>query len=220
MTPETLKPESDVPKSKPVSLSEKQMLGAVMLPNPHEFHVPDTVHTAAVRELTKLLAPHGNVVMAGGAARDMWHFNPPRDLDLWVLGYLPDVEAYGVLSTTAGVTDLVLCSSSGESDVSRQNLDYVIKFKYMGLNFDLIQHGNNPVGISAVCMTFDVTLNQAWLDVSTEYNVVRTAPMYPSISEGLPVRLVKPYACTKDRLAYIQKKYPNYWYQINPEELL
>lgn len=184
------------------------------------FHVPDTVHTAAVRELTAHLAPLGNIVMAGGAARDMWHFNPPRDLDLWVLGYMPLDQVSAALNAMPGVCAVDVCLSSGDNQVNRPDLDYVVKFEYAGLKFDLIQHNANPASVRDVCMTFDLNINQAWLDVSGRFNVVRVAPGYPSIAEALPVVLVKPYACNSGRVDYIKRKYPNYWYKINEKEVL
>lgn len=183
------------------------------------FHVPDTVHTAAVREITAHLSSLGSIVMAGGAARDMWHFNPPRDLDLWVLGYIPPEQASLHLQDLPGVTNVVACLSSGDTQVNRPELDYVLKFEYAGLRFDLIQHGSNPDNVRDVCMTFDLNINQAWLDVSGQYNIVRVAPGYPSLSEGLPVTLVSLRACNANRVGYIMQKYPNYWYKIKSEEL-
>lgn len=191
-----------------------------MLPDQSAFHVPDTVHTGAVREITAHMSSLGPIVMAGGAARDMWHFVPPRDLDLWILGYIPAEQAYSHLAALPGITNLVACLSSGDNTVARAVVDYVLKFEYVGLRFDLIQHNANPSSVRAVCGTFDLTLNQAWLDVSGEYNVVRVAPGYPSISEGLPVILVRPYTCTAARYEYIRTKYPNYWYKIDPKELM
>ena len=190
-----------------------------MLPNSNKFYIPDTALTGCVREFTETFNARGiTVVLAGGAARDLWHFNPPRDLDLWVLGDVSPEEVSDVLYSIPSIGDVGLYLNSGDSQVDRGDLDAVFKVKRFGFNVDVILHKQKPVSLRSLVGTFDMSINNAWLDVSEVYNVVCTAPGYPSISDGQPVVLNYAKSCTWGRVQYIKSKHPGYWFKIQEDE--
>ena len=199
-----------------------------MLYNPHEFVLPGRgAVTTVVRKVTDTLAAVGvPVVCCGGAARDAYHFVPPKDFDFIILQDPNHPEPLGepllkiavalVQDTEFGVIHLMQNYAEGNLQ-----LNWIIKAKYKGHTIDIISPRAHCYTAEDAVRTLDLTVNAAWIDVSTYDTLCITlAGVYPSVSDDFPVRLMSPKSCTAERVDYIRSKYPQYRYDISAEELL
>ena len=199
-----------------------------MLYNPHEFVLPErgTVATV-VRKVTDTLAKVGvPAVCCGGAARDAYHFVPPKDFDFIILQDPNRPEPLGeplLKIAVALVQDMEFGVIHPMQNYAEGNLqlNWIIKAKYKG-------HTNDIISPRALCYTpedavrtLDVSLNAAWIDTTTPNTLcVTLAGTYPDVSEDFPVRLMSPKSCAAERVEYIRSKYPQYRYDISAENLL
>ena len=195
--------------------------------NPHEFVLPERgVVATVVRKVTETLAKAGiRAVCCGGAARDAYHFVPPKDFDFIVLdgkndGDLTQATTVGhALDADTDYAGVGIMLSY--TDESTMQLQWVIKAQYKGHVIDIISPMQRCTTPEDAVRTLDLTLNAAWIDVSTADTLcVTLAGVYPDVSEDFPVRLMSPQSCTAERVDYIRSKYPQYRYDISAEDLL
>ncbi len=195
--------------------------------DPHMFEVPELPYVKAIRAVTWTLAALGySGVCCGGAARDAWHNKRPKDLDFILLADPLDSDVphdfriqviIDALLRTPDMTDVGgFLGYTGEPT----DLDWVIKAKYRGTQIDIISPARPCYTVHDAIMGLDCTLNAAWfelLDVGAECHIM--PGMYPDMLDVPSVRLLYPQSCTAERIAYLQSKYPQYRYDIQPDEL-
>lgn len=199
-----------------------------MLPDPNEFVLTSGTVSDVTHKVTATLAEAGlSVVCCGGAARDAYHFRSPKDFDFIVL-YDP-TEAEPIDDVQAEMVDWAFTKDTDYGDIevmlnydeSNLQLHWVVKAKYKGHRVDIISPKRRCATPQDAVRSLDTTLNAAWFDVSTPLTLVRTLPgSYPDVQDNIAVRLMYPFSCTAERIQYLRDKYPQYRYDIRPDELI
>lgn len=199
-----------------------------MLPDPNEFVLPRNLIAGVVRAVTATLSEEGiRVVCCGGAARDAYHFRTPKDFDFVVL-YEPnyaepidDVQAEMVEWAFTKNTDFDSIQVMLNYAESNLQLHWVVKARWKGVGVDIISPKSRCATPQEAVGALDTTLNAAWFDVSTPLTLVRTLPgVYPDVQDDIAVRLMYPFSCNAARIEYLRGKYPQYRYDIKPDELI
>lgn len=184
---------------------------------------PDEVHDILCRALDlqdKLYSIFGTeVVLAGGAVRDLIHGRRPKDYDFCVLrkdemqddDIVEAAQEYAAsLRGTLGVSEVKVTETY--RDASRIN--YVIQFQFEGLGqVDVINYGAHHGSGREQVLGFDCTLNMVWLTQDEDGNPCIVVE--PEAAQVLA--RVRPNELTKDgdgrkrgRLEYLAGKYPQY----------
>lgn len=202
---------------------------------PEKFYFPllENRYIQRIRSLTTLLDGKGyKVVCVGGAARDVWHNKKPKDFDFILLntGLHPDVP----MGYHGQLIDEILCNSPEFFNVKLfdeypedgrlvgQQVNWIIKGEMSGdFKFDIISPVKVCQTVEDAVLTLDCTLNAAWFELNNIGAECHTLPgMYPDMMDIPSIKLLWPKSCTAERIAYLQSKYPQYRYDINPDEFI
>lgn len=161
------------------------------------------------------------LVCCGGAARDTLHNREVKDLGFIIIANdelctpsISEIEAH--LSKLHGATDVNPIAGYQEGVESR--LDWVVKFEYNGFGIDLIKPVANCLDPLSALDTLDMNINQAYFDFRAGTARILTADDYPSIWYNIPV-VLKAADVSRERVQYIQDKFPEYQYLINESRL-
>jgi hypothetical protein len=147
-------------------------------------------------------------VIAGGAARDIYHGREPKDYDIVVLDDLDVSEVLRqIVEDIPGQFRDLEYFGEGTSmrDCEDANLDWVVKFTRDGTEFDLIQFRSLPSTPQEVVEAFDCTLNMAWLD---DEGAVQTHDLFPLPGGRVRLRPLCDYPA--ERVNYLRGKYEDY----------
>lgn len=180
---------------------------------------PGSTRGYFVKSVVEMLAKNGvSVVCAGGAARDAWHYQPSKDFDFVIIGACTSQSMLSAILAACGVSEVEEFPDypEGVGDVL-----WVTKAKHMGVQMDFIMPMAQCDCAEDAVKTFDTTLNAAWFEILPDGTVeCCTLPgKYPDLMDDIAVRLMYPEACTQSRIDYLKSKYPQYRYDIKPEEL-
>lgn len=159
-----------------------------------------------------------DLMVAGGAARDLFFGVVPKDVDIFVLNTGPIEEGDTLEDVTSGIaytltslgaSDIAVCNSYREK--SQRYLDYVVKFVYKGVSFDLICY---PENYQDECMiaqveAFDANINAIYLDPLTGAFSL-TEYFADLLRTGTIKNLRGCNGSVPERLQYLQSKYPQY----------
>lgn len=193
----------------------------------------NTPEVLAIR--TVLLALHTvgiAAVCCGGSARDAYHFRHPKDLDFIVLSnpeetdVPPEYDGDTVVDVLRKITafDSVQLFSEYRAVKSSggHQVHWVVKAECNGIPVDIICPAKTCYTESDAVTNLDCTLNAAWFEPRGDGTcAVHVHPgLYPDLQDDIPVRLLYPKSCTAERIEYLKAKYPQYRYDINPDELL
>lgn len=171
---------------------------------------------------TKLAAalPAADIIIAGGACRDLLHGIEPRDVDLLWLGDGPialgeqleeAVDSYvaKISSVLPEATDITVHETYRGQKAS---LEFVIGFSYRGVTYDLICYGYCQTPREQV-LQFDTNLNMMWVTVDEDGcpAIVVEAEAAAVITHRDPITIVNETGQkAAERLAYMQEKFPQY----------
>lgn len=165
-------------------------------------------------------------VIAGGAARDVWHGNTPKDFDVFVLNGEAAYETVEDASArTLACLKRILFEATGfvvynsYRDEEGGRIAYCIKFTYKGVAFDVIECMQTMHSAKEQVENFDVTLNMVWFILDIDGHLYVTA--HPRFREVVSYQAFVHALPTLDgdvraRLSYLQKKYPEYVYTSKP----
>lgn len=178
--------------------------------------------TALMRTVAAALG--ADVILAGGAVRDIVHKRCPKDYDLLVLKDV-SCESYEEEALFARETVLAAGGTNAEIFCTYRTahdcrIAYVVKFQLDGMDFDLIQHNTGYQTPREQVCNFDTNLNMMWMDA---HGAVTIEPEAEAVLNGdTPVTALA--ACDglrADRLSYLRTKYPGYTFDfetvITPE---
>lgn len=181
---------------------------------------PVHIDPRAVEVLKVLNEKFGEVIIAGGAARDTAHGIAPKDYDLCMLtagaSDVDNYEDYAYDVSRALKTALPLVEGVEVFETYRSNkgrLIFCIKFKYKELSFDLLEYGSQPVTPEDQVAEFDTTLNMVWLALEADDSITvnGTDAFHAVVTQAAPVQPLRSIdGDIPARLEYLKGKFPNY----------
>mgnify|MGYP003656144543 CR=1 FL=1 len=153
-----------------------------------------------------------DLCIAGGAIRDIHHDRVPKDIDIEVLNFGDSRYSLGNDDLTLLCDELENIGAchvelySNYNGEAAANLDFLIKFKWQGTDFDLILQTSRPTTPKEAVANYDMSLNQVFFyggefDVSALERTFTTGTIEPT---GKMITL--------NRLSKMIKKYPEYDY--------
>lgn len=145
-----------------------------------------------------------NTVLAGGAARDILYGKEPKDFDLFLLyneGYQGEV-----LERVLAVADAGTVQEYPTYNEVSETIDFVIYFEVQGRPFDLIILEQDVFSPSDVIETFDLNLNQVWMN---EAGLIEYKADHPFVTGDVSLTQ-SPDRPSKERVLALAEKFSQY----------
>lgn len=144
-------------------------------------------------------------VVAGGAARDILHDRVPKDYDLVVMDNYELVEVVVALEQIGATCVEPFGHEASMAACDDDKLDWVVKFRYKDVPFDIIQHARLPSDPQEVMEAFDCTLNMVYLN---DEGAPVKHPDFPEPGGRVEIRPL--CDLPQQRVRYLSQKYPQY----------
>lgn len=201
------------------------------IPYPKGYEPAPNPLQVALEVTGKLNHLGGDVIVAGGAARDHILGLPVKDFDLFVIqgsAQEDDVDDTVARALSAIEQRLPEATDVRVFDSYRDNpgrVAYVIKFNYKGVAFDLIEYMEYMPNAHYQVENFDTTLSMAWF-AYVDHDGPELVPVpHPRFIETLLTKKVEVLSTLdgprNSRLEYLQSKYPMFDYPfIIPQQEL
>lgn len=147
-------------------------------------------------------------LFAGGAVRDLLHGKEPKDFDLFLMDG-EDFQMYDeVVERIKAVADDGVVTEHPQYMGGLDTLNSVLHFEVQGRPFDFIVLGSVVYTPEDVVKTFDLNLNQVWLDEDGFY------AFYDYLNYPIQTQLVQltdsPDTPSVDRVDALMERYPEY----------
>lgn len=145
--------------------------------------------------------------IAGGAARDLYHGNEPKDFDIVLLCPVDEDDLVHALKRLCIPVKQFGsgCDTVSMNSATEERLDYVVKANLLGTECDIISLRAQPTTPQEAVELFDCTLNMAWLNKD---GAIILHPDFPT--EGGAVRMTDICDDPIGRMQYLSSKYPTY----------
>ena len=147
-------------------------------------------------------------LFAGGAVRDLLHGKEPKDFDLFLMDG-EDFQMYEeIMDRIKAVADDGVVTEYQKYMTGSEALHSVVHFEVQGRPFDFIVLDAVVYTPADVVKTFDLNLNQVWLDEDGFY------AFYDYLNYPIQTQLVQltdsPDLPSIDRIEALMERYPEY----------